>query len=130
MSNPFALAQYTYDLPEVRIAQHPAEPRDASRLLVMPRGDGPWLHRRFTDLPEFLRAGDLLIVNRTEVIPAPLQLRRPSGGRVELLLHRPLTEDIRQARAWEGLGRPGGALQPGKRLLADDGTELEIIARH
>src|SRR4051812_13421847 len=72
------LADFDYDLPAERIAQTPAMPRDSARLLV-DQGSAAPLHRRFTDLGEFLEPGDLLVVNDTKVIPARLRLRRSSG---------------------------------------------------
>lgn len=80
------VADYDYDLPEALIAQRPIEPRDASRLLHLDRGSGAVAHRRFRDLGDFLRPGDILVANDTRVIPARLFARKPSGGRVELLL--------------------------------------------
>ena len=76
---------FDYELPPERIAQAPAGARDGSRLLRLPPAGGP-AHHRFTDLPSLLRAGDLLIVNDTRVVPARLVGRKASGGRVELLL--------------------------------------------
>ncbi len=76
-----------------------------------------------------LRAGDLLVVNRTRVIPARLSLRKPTGGRVELLLVRPLGAGVRDATEWEGLGRPGRALKPGAELIAANGSRLTVTAR-
>ncbi|MHB1293747.1 MAG: tRNA preQ1(34) S-adenosylmethionine ribosyltransferase-isomerase QueA [Anaerolineae bacterium] len=78
---------FDYNLPPELIAQVPIEPRDASRLLVLDRRRDTLEHRRFSDILEYLRPGDLLIANETRVIPARLQARKmPSGGRVELLL--------------------------------------------
>ena len=74
-----------YDLPPELIAQHPVEPRDASRLLVFDRATGAIRHRTFADLPEELD-GHLVVVNDTRVVPARLRLRRGTGGAVELLL--------------------------------------------
>ena len=79
--------EFEYDLPPELIAQQPMEPRDASRLLVLARETGKFEHRRFRDLVEYLRPGDVLVANETRVIPARLQARKvPTGGKVELLL--------------------------------------------
>src|SRR5688572_7582831 len=84
------LSEFDFPLPEELIAQAPADRRDASRLLVAPRDGAPLQHRRFTELPELLREGDLLVLNDTRVIPARLLgAKAATGGRVELLLVRP-----------------------------------------
>lgn len=126
---PLPIELFEYDLPAERVAQAPARPRDASRLMLLPRVSGPPSHRRFLDLPDLLDPGDLLVVNRTQVIPARLALRKTSGGRVELLLYRPVGGDVRHALEWRALGRPGRALVPGRVLEAEDGTRLEVVGR-
>lgn len=91
------LADFDYELPESFIAQTPVEPRDASRLLVLNRQTGEILHRRFSEIGEFLRAGDVLVFNDTRVIPARLAARKASGGQAEVLLLRrraPLTWEV------------------------------------
>ena len=75
-----------YDLPQELIAQRPADPRDASRLLVFDRATGDVRHRRFRELPEELTRGELVVVNDSRVVPARLRLRRPGGGAAEVLL--------------------------------------------
>jgi S-adenosylmethionine:tRNA ribosyltransferase-isomerase len=100
-----------YELPESLIAQHPAEPRDASRLLVYHRSAGTIEHRTFAELPDAL-AGELVVVNDSRVVPARLRLQRESGGSVEVLLVERLGED----GVWEGLLRPARRLRPGERL--------------
>ena len=126
---PYALASYDFDLPTAQIAQHPAVPRDASRLLVQVRHGGAPQHRSFTDLPSLLRAGDVLVVNRTQVIPARLAWRRSAGAEGELLLERPLDGSLQTARVWEGIGRPGSALRVGRALLTRGGARLSVRAR-
>jgi len=110
-------ADFDYDLPPQLIAQTPAEPRDSSRLLVVDRATGGLLHRRFRDVVQFLRAGDLLVYNESRVIPARLFARKPTGGRVELLLLRP-----RSVRVWESLVR-GRAVRAGACLEILDGPD-------
>jgi S-adenosylmethionine:tRNA ribosyltransferase-isomerase len=102
-----------YELPPELIAQHPAERRDESRLLVYERATGQVRHRRFHDLPEELPAGALVVVNDTRVVPARLHLRRGSGGAVEVLLVERL-----DGEEWEGLARPSRKLRAGDRLGA------------
>jgi len=113
-----SLPSYDYDLPEELIAQNPAEPRDASRLLVVPRGGGELGHRRFSDLPSLLCPGDLLVLNDTRVWHARLLGAKPSGARVELLLLRPLDAE---ETLWEALVRPGRRLNPGAEVIIPGG---------
>lgn len=130
------LELFDFDLPATAIAQEPARPRDTSRLLVMPQASGtdcypPLLHHRFHQLPEHLRPGDVLVVNRTQVMPARLQLRKPTGGRVELLLVEPENGGSpQQARRFWAMGKPGRALVAGRHFLAPGGELLEVLSRH
>jgi S-adenosylmethionine:tRNA ribosyltransferase-isomerase len=101
-----------YELPPELIAQRPAERRDESRLLVYDRATGETRHRRFSELPEEVAAGELVVVNETRVIPARLRLERPGGGEAEVLLLERLGPD----GVWEGLARPSRRLRPGQRL--------------
>jgi S-adenosylmethionine:tRNA ribosyltransferase-isomerase len=103
-------AELDYDLPPELIAQHPIEPRDASRLLVYRRGPGLIEHRTFSELPDLV--GDrLVVVNDTKVVPARLRLRRSSGAAVEVLL----VESLDDGR-WEALARPSRRLRAGEQL--------------
>src|SRR4249919_1283249 len=97
-----------YDLLQELIAQRPADPRDASRLLVFDRATGDVRHRRFRELPGELTRGELVVVNDSRVVPARLRLRRPGGGAAEVLL----LEQLEEGR-WEGLARPSGRLRTG-----------------
>lgn len=114
------LSDYDYDLPDDRIAQYPAEQRDASRLMVLDREDHEIRHQTFRELPGLLSPGDCLVVNETQVSPARLVGNRlGSGGSVELLLIR------EEGELWEVLARPGRRLKvgaevefPGEDLLA------------
>ena len=109
---PLRTADFDYHLPPQLIAQTPVEPRDAARLLVLPRNGGPPQHRRFADIADYLPPGCVLVLNRSRVLPARLYGRRePGGGRVELLLLR------REAPGrWQALGKPGRRLRPGTIL--------------
>ncbi len=106
-------SDFDYDLPERLVAQEPAQPRDASRLLVLPGGEGPSRHLRFSDLPEVLDSGDLLVLNDTRVIPARLVGRRESGGRCELLL---VTDLGGAGDRWRAMGQASKPLRSGSRL--------------
>ncbi len=118
------ISDFDYQLPAEMIAQHPVTPRDASRLLVLQRSDGTIAHRQFIDLPEYLRAGDLLVLNDTRVIPARLRGKKAvSGGQAELLLLKTTGSDI-----WHGLARPGRRLLPGAVVIfGDDELCAEIL---
>ena len=107
------LEEFVYDLPERLIAQTPVEPRDASRLLVLNRADSSLAHRHFYDLPEYLNPGDVLVLNRTKVLPARLWGRRTQagGGLVEVLLVQQV-----DLHCWEALVRPGKKARPGTWL--------------
>ncbi len=119
------IAAYDYHLPPELIAQHPVDPRDAARLLVLNRATGEIQHRSFSDIVDYLSPGDLLVVNNTRVIAARLHGRLPTGGRGEVFLLRPLDGELLQ---WEALVRPGRKLQPGDKLLVD-GTEIQVESR-
>ncbi|QYJ14568.1 S-adenosylmethionine:tRNA ribosyltransferase-isomerase [Rubrobacter xylanophilus DSM 9941] len=110
-----------YELPQELIAQRPAEPRDASRLMVVDVPSGRISHHVFRELPGFLRPGDVLVLNETKVIPTRLFASRPGGGEVELLF---LGE---RGGVWEALARPSRRLRPGMRLLAGEGESLEVV---
>ena len=114
------LSDYHYPLPPERIAQTPAQPRDASRLLVLGRSAPRFEDRQFLDLPELLAPGDLLVANDTRVIPARLLGRKDSGGRAEvLLLHRESHD------CWEALVRSAKRSRPGTRITI--GETLSVV---
>lgn len=115
-------SDFDYHLPESSIAQTPAEPRDSSHLLVLNRDTGELEHRIFRDVTDYLRAGDLLVLNQTRVIPARIYARKETGGRVELLLLR-----RRDELTWESLVG-GKGLRVGTLVKVEDGPEVEIIA--
>ncbi|PZS18551.1 MAG: tRNA preQ1(34) S-adenosylmethionine ribosyltransferase-isomerase QueA [Acidimicrobiales bacterium] len=106
------MASFEYHLPPAAIAQEPAEPRTAARLLVATEPTGPVDHRRVADLPELLAPGDVVVVNDTRVLPARLRLRKATGARIEVLLLEPTGDG-----EWEGLVRPGRRAPPGTVLL-------------
>ena len=120
------VADFDYELPEELIAQHPAERRELSRLLVVGRGTGACACRTFADFPEYVRAGDCLVVNDTRVIAARLYGRRdPSGGQVEAF-----ALEERGPGRWQCLLRPGRRLSPGARVLLDgDAGAFVVTAR-
>ena len=110
-------SDFDFYLPEELIAQTPLEKRDGSRLLVLDKESGAMEHRHFYDLPEYLRAGDCLVLNNSRVLPARLIGTRSGGGAVELVLLRDLGEG-----RWECLSRPGRKTKPGTELSFGGGT--------
>jgi S-adenosylmethionine:tRNA ribosyltransferase-isomerase len=121
-------SDFDYDLPSECIAQTPVEPRDAARLLVLDRRIGQVEHTVFNQLGRYLNQGDLLVLNETRVIPARLYARKPTGGKVELLLlHRDENDPSQSAVTWEALVG-GKGLTAGKRLTLEDGLQVEVLA--
>ncbi|MFZ0829404.1 MAG: tRNA preQ1(34) S-adenosylmethionine ribosyltransferase-isomerase QueA [Verrucomicrobiia bacterium] len=119
-------ADFHFDLPPELIAQHPAPRRDESRLLVLHRTDGTLEHRQFGDLPEFLRAGDVLVLNNSRVIPARWHgANARTGGQFEILL---LEENARND--WWAMLRPAKRARPGTQIVfqTPDGTATPIRA--
>lgn len=114
-------SDFDYNLPESSIAQTPVEPRDSSRLLVLHRDTGELEHRIFREIDDYLRAGDLLVLNQTRVIPARMYARKETGGRVELLLLR-----RRDELTWEALVG-GKGLRVGKLVKVEDGPEAKVV---
>ena len=115
------LAAYDFNLPEDLIAQHPAEHRDTSRLMVVHRRGGMIEHRAFRDIVEYLAPADALVLNRTKVMPARLLGTRPeTGGKVEVVLVRQVRESA--PALWEALLKPGARLARGTRLDLEGGV--------
>ncbi|HSI99069.1 MAG TPA: tRNA preQ1(34) S-adenosylmethionine ribosyltransferase-isomerase QueA [Patescibacteria group bacterium] len=117
---------FDYDLPAAAIAQTPAEPRDASRLLVLERATGELTHARFHDIGRWLTPDDLLVVNDSRVIPARLRGTRPGGGAAELLVLRPLDDG---SGRWEALVRPSRRLADGAVVTLRSGDRVEVGER-
>lgn len=117
-------SDFDYFLPEELIAQHPVEPRDHSRLMVVHRKDGTLEHKHFYDIVDYLRPGDALVINETKVIPARLLgVKEDTGVPVEVLLLR-----RHNATDWEALVRPGRRLKPGAMCSFGDGLlRCEIL---
>ena len=116
---------FDFDLPDELIAQHPVEPRDASRLMVIRRESGTWEHRDFRDLPDLLAPGDVLVRNNTKVVPARLVgHREATGGAWEGLFLRVLPDGL-----WEVLGKTRGRPAPGERVVVGRGLRLELVGK-
>lgn len=123
------VSDFQFELPERLIAQYPLTERSASRMLHLERGSGRLHDRQFTDLPDLLQAGDLLVFNNTRVIPARLWARKISGGRVEVMLERVVSD--REAVVQMRVNRKP---LEGDRLLVECGqgeesAELEVGGR-
>lgn len=112
---------FHYDLPSERIAQTPVEPRDTSRLMVMRRGQASLEDAIFKNIGNYLAPGDLLVINQTRVIPARIFAHKPSGGKVELLLLKRLSEDT-----WEVLVG-GKKMKVGATALIPEGPAAEVV---
>lgn len=119
------VADFHFDLPESLIARHPLAERRASRLLVLDGTSGGLEHRRFADLLDYLRAGDLMVFNDTRVIPARLFGQKASGGRLEILVERVLDDDRVLAHV-----RASKSPKPGSKILIEGGGEALMLARH
>jgi S-adenosylmethionine:tRNA ribosyltransferase-isomerase len=127
---------FDFDLPPELIAQHPVEPRDAAKLLVV--GERTLEDRRVRDLPDLLEPGDLLVLNDTRVIPARLIGRR-GAARVEVTLHQPLAADadvdpgqawLAGAARWRAFARPAKRLSVGDRVEFATGLTAEVLAKN
>jgi S-adenosylmethionine:tRNA ribosyltransferase-isomerase len=118
-------ADFDYSLPQELIAQHPADRRDGSRMMVLHRATRQWEHRLFTDLPAYLRRGDLLVRNDTKVIPARIFGKKPgTGGKVELLLLEEVEHGV-----WDCLLRARRRPKVGDRIILADGhAEATMLA--
>ena len=114
--NDIKKSDYSYELPPELIAQTPADKRDASRMLVIGRESGALEHKHFYDLPDFLKAGDVVVINDSKVLPARLYGESEKGAAVELVLL-----EARGGDRWEELTRPGKRTMPGDRIIFGGG---------
>ncbi len=121
------LSDFNYELPQELIAQDPLEKRSSSRLMVLSREKHTIDHKHFTDIKDYLRPGDCMVLNDTKVIPARLLgTKEGTGAAVEVLLLKRLSDN-----RWETLVRPGKKLKPGAKVVFGDGRltcEVEEIA--
>lgn len=114
-------SDFYYELPAELIAQTPAEPRDSSKLLVYDRATDTVEHRIFRDITEYLKPGDVLVINNTKVLPARIYAQTEHGGHVEVLLLKRLDID-----KWEVLVKPGKKCRIGTRLTVCDKLSLTV----
>jgi S-adenosylmethionine:tRNA ribosyltransferase-isomerase len=119
--------EFDYDLPRDLVAQTPPPRREDARLLVLDRAGGDVAHRGIVDLPDLLRAGDLLVVNDTRVIPARLLARRATGGRIEVFLLRASSD---APDSWTAMVRAGGRIREGESVEVEDGAgRIRLLRR-
>lgn len=116
------VSDYDYALPDDRIAQHPADPRDASRLMVVDRTRGTIEHRIFRDIVSLTAPGDITVLNTTRVFRARLLGTRESGGAAEIFLLRAV-----DATHYEAMVHPGGKLRPGRVVTIASDLRVEIV---
>lgn len=116
------LSQLDYKLPKELIAQFPISPRDHSRLMVIDRKSGEILHKHFYDLPKFLNKNDVLVFNKTKVFPARIFGKKETGGKVEVLLLKNISE-----YTWEVITKPG--IDVDEKIIFDS-FNLKIIERN
>lgn len=122
MINFKSLDTYDYHLPENLIAQTPLEKRDGSRLLVFDRKTKDIFHRQFKDITDFLKKGDVLVINNTRVLPARLMAKKSTGANVEILLLKRIN-----LNDWEVLLKPGKRVKIGTVLTISDELKCELI---
>ena len=123
LTSPMRTSDFDYKLPQELIAQTPVSPRHNSRLLVLDRETDTLEHAGFWQIERYLRAGDLLVINETRVIPARIYARKqPGGGKAELLLL-----EKQDAQTWTALGG-GKGLSVGRKLTIEGGPEAEVVA--
>lgn len=117
------VADFSYDLPEELIAQHPYDKRDEARLMVLDRNNKTIEHKIFRDIIDYLEPGDCLVINNTKVLPARLYGTKDTGAKVEFLLLKRLENDI-----WEVMVRPGNKIKIGSHVTFGDGIlKAEIL---
>ena len=123
------LDAFHFNLPEERIALHPADPQDSARLLIV-HGDGRLEHASVRELPAYLNAGDLMVFNDTRVLPAALKGVRRARDEVgsDVAVDVNLVERI-DGQTWHALARPGKRLRPGDRVRFADGFEADLTRR-
>lgn len=124
----YTLDQYDYPLPRRLIAQFPSLKRDGARLMVLHKRTGEIQHRRFFEITQYLKEGDILVLNDTRVTPARLFGRRPTGGVVEVLLLDTVRDGVHSQR-WVCLLNPNKGIKPGVIVTFDEGLKGEVIGR-
>ncbi len=119
------LSEFDYHLPEELIAKYPVEPRDSCRLMVLDRRNQKIEHRIFRDIVDYLKEGDLLVLNDTKVIPARLIGRKTTGAKIEVLLLRPYTDN-----EWEVLIKNIKRLKPGQEVIFGEDFKAVLLEKY
>ncbi len=119
------LSDYDYYLPEELIAQEPAEPRDSSRLMLVNRKTGEIDITIFREIKNYLKSGDVLVLNNTKVIPARLYGRKEAGAKIEVLLLKKIGEGI-----YEALVKPGKRAKIGTKIYFSEDIYAEVVERN
>ncbi|MAT38293.1 MAG: tRNA preQ1(34) S-adenosylmethionine ribosyltransferase-isomerase QueA [Ectothiorhodospiraceae bacterium] len=119
------LSDFDYNYPKTLIAKYPAEPRDSARLMVVDRNTGDIEHRRFTDIHEYFRKGDCLVLNDTKVFPARLFGRKEkTNAKIEVFLLRELSKD---EHIWDVIVDPARKVRIGNKIYFSDNLMCEVI---
>jgi len=125
ISDVFSVSQYDFKIPQDLIAQEPASPRDNCRLLILDRKNSSLKSKVFSDIIDYLREGDVLVLNNTKVIRAKLEARRNSGAKIEILLLQEKENGI-----WEALVKPGKKARVGETISFSGGDyKAKIIGK-
>ena len=125
----FLLSSYDYDLPIDRIAQYPSEKRDESKLLVLKRDKGEVSHHRFSQIIEFLRKGDCVVLNKTKVFPARLLAQKPTGGRIEIFLLNFPQKETNNAFLVKALCKSSKPPKTGQVIEISERLKIKILKR-
>ncbi|WP_457644488.1 tRNA preQ1(34) S-adenosylmethionine ribosyltransferase-isomerase QueA [Persephonella sp.] len=118
------LSDYDYRLPKELIAKYPVEPRDSCRLMVLNRKERTIEHRIFRDIGDYLKEGDLLVLNDTKVIPARLIGRKETGAKIEIFLLKPVTENV-----WEALIKNIKRLKEGQTVIISEDFRIKLLEK-
>ena len=123
VEKPPRLSEFELEVPEKLIAEHPSEKRDQCKLMVLNREDQTIDHRKFTDIVDYFKKGDVLVMNNTRVYPARLYAYKDkSEAKVEVFLLRELSGDL-----WEAMVKPARKVRIGNKLIFGDGVECDVI---
>ncbi len=118
------ISEFDFDLPEELVAQKPLEKRDNSRMLIVNRGEKTFQDKHFHQFPNFLKKGDLVVLNNTKVFPARLLGESETGAKVELFLVQNLENQI-----WETLAKPARRLKTGKKIRFGENLSAEVLEK-
>lgn len=125
IAQPRKLSHFIYEYPPKLVARYPAEPRDSAKLMVLNRAEGTIEHRKVSDLPEYFKKDDVMVINDTKVFPARLQgNKEKTGAKIEVFLLRELNPNT---RLWDVIVEPARKIRIGNKLFFGDGLVAEVI---